>query len=120
MEPLKPLRLSLVAVWLITGVVSLMELHGQSADLLKSAGLSNTFWIDTLIWSGAGLDFLLGFALWWAPRRSIYAIALASMCLMTLIATLLSPSLWLHPLGPLLKNIPIAAMLYVLIRAEKS
>lgn len=120
MEHLRPLRLSLVAVWLITGVVSLIELHGQSADLLKSAGLSNTFWIDTLIWGGAGLDFLLGFALWWAPRKSVYGIAMASMCLMTLIATLLIPSLWLHPLGPLLKNIPIAAMLYVLIRAEKS
>ena len=120
MEPLKPLRLSLVAVWLITGIVSLIELNGQSADLLKGAGLPHMFWIETLIWGGAGLDFLLGFALWWVPRKSVYCIALASMCLMTLIATLLSPSLWMHPLGPLLKNIPIAAMLYLLIRAEKS
>jgi hypothetical protein len=120
MEALRTLRLSLVAVWLVTGVVSLIELHGQSADLLKSAGLTQPFWIDALIWGGAGLDLLLGFALWWVPRKSVYGIALASMCLMTLIATLLSPSLWLHPLGPLLKNIPIAAVLYALIRAETS
>jgi hypothetical protein len=120
MEHLKPLRLSLVAVWLITGVVSLIELNGQSADLLKSAGLSDAFWIHTLIWAGAGLDLLLGLALLCAPSRNIYLVTLASMGLMTVIATLLSPSLWLHPLGPLLKNIPIAAMLYSLIRAEKS
>ena len=71
MESLKTLRLSLVAVWLITGVVSLIELNGQSADLLKSAGLTQPVWIEALIWGGAGLDLLLGFALWWVPRKSV-------------------------------------------------
>jgi hypothetical protein len=30
----------------------------------------------------------------------------------------LNPGLWLHPLGPLLKNIPIAAVLWVLARKQ--
>jgi hypothetical protein len=29
---------------------------------------------------------------------------------------LLQPALWLHPLGPLLKNLPIAALLWHLYR----
>jgi hypothetical protein len=35
---------------------------------------------------------------------------------LTAIATLLLPSLWLDPLGPLTKNVPIAAALWVLAR----
>jgi DoxX-like family len=117
MGNLKLLRLSLVVVWLITALVSLIELRGQSAALLMAAGLTNTAWMDALIWSGALLDAALGLALWLVPRKSVYWCALLSMALMTLVATLLSPSLWLHPLGPLLKNIPLAAMFWVLIQS---
>ncbi len=38
------------------------------------------------------------------------------MSAMTLAATVLQPGLWLHPLGPLLKNLPIAALLWHLYR----
>lgn len=120
MGHLNLLRLSLVVVWLATGFVSLIELRGQSADLLAAAGMTNPLWIDVLIWSGAVLDVALGLALWLIPRASVYWCALASMTAMTLVATLLSPTLWLHPLGPLLKNIPLAAMLWVLIQKDSS
>ena len=36
------------------------------------------------------------------------------MLVMTALASVLDPSLWLHPLGPLTKNVPIAAALWVL------
>jgi hypothetical protein len=42
------------------------------------------------------------------------------MLLMTLVATILYPSLWLHPLGPLTKNIPAAAALLILAKASSS
>jgi hypothetical protein len=42
-----------------------------------------------------------------------YATALAVMIGMTLAATAIDPSWWLHPLGPLTKNLPIAAILWV-------
>ena len=35
---------------------------------------------------------------------------------MTIVTTALLPAMWLHPLGPLLKNLPIAAALVVLRR----
>lgn len=38
------------------------------------------------------------------------------MLLMTFTATLLVPALWLHPLGPLTKNLPIAVALLLLAR----
>ena len=40
------------------------------------------------------------------------------MVLMTLLATAIDPGGWLHPLGPLSKNLPIAAALLVLWRQD--
>lgn len=111
------LRWSLIAVWLGTAAVSLLELEGQSAQLLHAAGLSQPLLVQALIVSGAAADLALGLALWLRPVRTTYLAALALMLLMTLAATVLLPALWLHPLGPLLKNLPIAALLWVLAQA---
>ncbi|MGL4768325.1 MAG: DoxX-like family protein [Formosimonas sp.] len=111
---LKVLRMSLVAVWLITALVSIMEWHGQSTGLLTEAGLRNLTWINGLIGAGVALDVVLGLLLWLRPKRWVYAAALASTLLMSTVATALLPSLWLHPLGVLSKNIPIVVILWVL------
>lgn len=39
-DPDRLLRMSLVLVWLVTGVVSLVELNGQSRTVLAQAGLA--------------------------------------------------------------------------------
>lgn len=111
------LRASLVAVWLLTAVASLVELNGQSRELLAAAGIASPPWlVQLLIVGGAAADLCVGIALWRWPGRASYAAALALMLAMTLVATVLQPSLWLHPLGPLLKNLPIAALLWHLYR----
>lgn len=115
------LRASLVLVWLATAVVSVWELHGQSRELL--AGLpaawteGNTSWLPTaIILAGAATDAVLG--LWLALRtgRKAYGAALLVMLAMTLLATAIHPAWWLHPFGPLTKNLPIAAILWVLLQ----
>lgn len=110
------LRLSLVFVWLWTAAVSVCELHGQSRGLLVAGGIADGGVADILVLSGAALDAALGLWLLIRPSRAAYVLALAVMVLMTAVATVLSPALWLHPLGPLSKNIPIAAVLWVLAR----
>jgi hypothetical protein len=110
------LRLSLVFVWLWTAVVSVWELHGQSRGLLVSGGIANADVADALVLAGSALDAVLGLWLLLRPSRLAYRSALAVMAVMTSVATVLSPALWLHPLGPLSKNIPIAALLWVLAR----
>ncbi len=111
------LRWSLVAVWLFTGIASLIELNGQSREVLAAAGIASPPWlVQCLIVGGAVADIAIGIALWRWPGRASYAAALALMLAMTLVATVLQPSLWLHPLGPLLKNLPIAALLWHLHR----
>jgi len=111
------LRLSLVAVWLVTAVVSIVELDGQSRRVLAEAGIASPPWlVQLLIVGGAAADLVVGLALWWRPGRASYLAALGLLLLMTAVATGLQPALWLHPLGPLLKNLPIAALLWHLYR----
>jgi len=111
------LRLSLVAVWLFTAVASIVELNGQSRQVLAEAGIASPPWlVQLLIVGGAAADLAIGLALWLRPGRASYLAALGLMVLMTAVATILQPTLWLHPLGPLLKNLPIAALLWHLYR----
>ncbi|WP_342315142.1 DoxX-like family protein [Lysobacter sp. FW306-1B-D06B] len=115
----KVLRGSIVFVWLATALVSLWELDGQSMQLLANAGIFHRDIAVALIVAGAAVDLLLGVAIALRPSRRIYLWALAMMLAMTAIASVLDPSLWLHPLGPLTKNVPIAAALWILMRTTK-
>ena len=117
------LRVSLVVVWLATAVVSVWELHGQSRELL--AGLptawteGNTSWLPTaILLAGAAADAVLGLWLALRPGRQAYGAALLMMLAMTLLATAIHPAWRLHPFGPLTKNLPIAAILWVLLQDE--
>lgn len=108
------LRYSLVAVWLWTGVVSLTQWQGESTALLQAGGITSAPLQTWLIGGGAAVDISIGLWLLLRPGRLAYAAALAGMVAMTIIATWLLPTLWLHPLGPLLKNLPLAAALWLL------
>ena len=110
-HPSSLMRPSLIAVWLGTAAASAIERHGQSAALLAGVGITDSAWQARLIHGGLLADLAVGLALWLRPGRASYGAALALMLAMTAVATALDPSLWLHPLGPLLKNLPIAAML---------
>lgn len=115
----KILHMGVVVVWLATAVISLWEFNGQSMDLLVEAGIDERAVAPVLIAAGAGADLLVGIALALRPSRRVYLAALGLMAVMTAVASVLAPSLWLHPLGPLMKNIPIAAVLWVLARTAK-
>ncbi|WP_202842834.1 DoxX-like family protein [Luteimonas saliphila] len=115
----KLLRMGVVFVWLATAAASLWEFNGQSMALLANAGITDPRLATVLIAVGAGADFLVGIAMALWPSRRVYLTALALMLAMTVVASVLDPSLWLHPLGPLTKNVPIAAALWILIRQAK-
>ena len=116
--PQRTMHASLIAVWLGTALVSVIEHQGLSVQVLADAGIHDARWQALLIWGGLLADLAMGLALWLRPGRASYRAALLLMAAMTAMATVLQPSLWLHPLGPLLKNLPIAAMLLHLMSAN--
>ncbi len=112
------LRYSLVFVCLATAFASVWEMDGQSARLLSDSAVSDRALQHVTIVGGALTDVILGLALHLRPSRPVFLLALGVMVAMTLLATLLAPWLWLHPLGPLTKNVPIAAVLWMLAREK--
>lgn len=103
----------LIALWLATAAASLIEIDGQSRALLTAAA-TPVAWIAPLIVAGSLMDLAIGLAMWRWHRRWVYRLAGAGMLLMTVVATLILPSLWLDPLGCLTKNLPIAVLLLIL------
>lgn len=110
-------RFSLIAVWIWTALVSAQQAQGLSTQLLQASTIPAPLY-PWIIWGGAGVDLLLGLLMWLRPARWVYLTALGMTLAMTLIGTWVDPALWLHPLGPLSKNLPILALLWIVARDE--
>ncbi|ARN82871.1 SDR family oxidoreductase [Methylocystis bryophila] len=113
------LRWSLGLLWIATGVLSFgLYSQAKSEALLSEIGLRGLPALVALF-GGAALDLLLGLALLLAPRRRLTGwLMLASMVAFSGFAAFLPADYWLHPFAPLLKNLPLAAALLVMIAME--
>jgi uncharacterized protein YbjT (DUF2867 family) len=113
------LRASLAFVWIWTGIVSFGLYPVQdSYALLARVGVPNA-WAPALLYGAAALDVLLGVAtLWWPQRRTRRVLWIAQGALIlgyTLIISVALPEFWLHPYGPLSKNVPLLVLLVLLV-----
>jgi uncharacterized protein YbjT (DUF2867 family) len=106
------LRVSIALLWIWTGIVSmgLYPVQG-SLDLLARVGLHGAMAIFAL-YGAAALDLLLGVLTLAAPARRRAAVWAAQLLLIggyTVLITLFLPEYWLHPYGPISKNLPLMA-----------
>src|SRR5829696_621188 len=113
------LRWSIAIVWITTGIVSLgLYPTSESYALLSRVGVSAAH-APILLYGAAALDLFLGFATLIMRRRRWLWIAQILLILgYTLIITLKLPEFWLHPYGPVLKNLPLLAALWLLYELE--
>jgi hypothetical protein len=73
-----------------------------------------------LLYGAAGLDFLFGIATLALPRRRLLWLAQIALVLgYTAIITIKLPEFWLHPYGPILKNLPMLVGIYGLYVLEE-
>jgi uncharacterized protein YbjT (DUF2867 family) len=113
------LRLSIAAIWLIAGVVSLGLYPVESSiALLTSIGVPAAL-APLMLMGAAGLDLALG--VWtllpWRPR-GLWTAQILLVLVYTAIITFLLPHLWLEPFGPVAKNLPVLALLLLLRQIE--
>jgi uncharacterized protein YbjT (DUF2867 family) len=113
------LRLALAIVWIVTGVLSL-GIYPQEASLamLAQVGLHGPAAVIAL-YAAASLDCALGIATLATPSRFVWRTQILLVLGYTVIISLFLPGYWLHPFGPVLKNIPILALLLALDASEK-
>lgn len=99
------LRLSLAAVCLWTTFVSLAW-PGAGYALLAEAGLPPASY-GPLVWAGAACDAALGLLMLVRPSRRVWWACAALVLAYTAFVSLRLPLWWLHPFGPVSKNLPI-------------
>jgi uncharacterized protein YbjT (DUF2867 family) len=114
------LRASIALVWIFTGIVSLgLYPPEQSYELLARAGVPAGM-APAALYGAAALDLLLGFLSLSARRRpSLWLIQMAVIVGYTIIVTVKLPEFWLHPYGPMLKNLPMLAAIWAVYELER-
>ena len=117
---LRPLlRTAIAILWIATGLLSFgLYPVEKSYEMLAAIGLTGVS-ASVALYGGAAADLALGVLLFigWRPVL-VGLLQLASMAVFTLIATGLGGEYWLHPFAPILKNLPIAAAILVMIALE--
>ena len=116
---LRPLlRLSVAAVWIWTAFISLW-LYPRDASYLPLArvGVPDAL-LPTALTGAAALDLLMGVMSLWpltpARERSLWASQSLLIAIYTLIISVRLPEFWLHPFGPISKNLPLLVLLLLL------
>lgn len=113
---LRLMRYTLAVVWLVSGALSLgIYPRQQSLAMLAGVGLHGSAAMLAL-YGGALLDMALGALTLVRPARLLWQAQAAVILAYTAIITVWLPQFWLHPFGPVLKNLPILLLLWLLYR----
>jgi uncharacterized protein YbjT (DUF2867 family) len=114
------LRLAIAAVWIATAIVSAFIFPpAASYELLARTGIPEH--LRPLMLYGAALfDLLLGLGtLFLRRRRWLWLMQLALIGFYTIVIAFRLPEFLIHPYGPLTKNLPMLAAIWLLYELEK-
>jgi len=112
------IRYSIAIVWIITGLLSLGIYPQQdSFALLAHIGIEGTAALVAL-YLGSTADIALGLLTLFAPCKTLWLTQAALVLIYTLVISVWLPEFWLHPFGPILKNIPFLTLLWLLYKHE--
>lgn len=107
-------RLSLSFLWIFTGITSAFFAKDVGYEVLANGGITGTL-ANLSILSGSVLDVVIGAWLLVGKRLKVcYLVQMVVVILYTLLLTAIKPDFWVHPFGPLTKNVPLLVMIYYL------
>lgn len=114
------LRLSLALLWIVTAIVSaFLYPVEQSVALLQQVGIGE-YLAPWFLYGAAALDLGLGLALLLRYRITVVVLIQVAVILgYTVIITFALPEFWLHPYGPVSKNIPLLVATLVMLQLER-
>lgn len=107
----KPAIYSLTFLWVFTGLTSIYFSPDIGYEILASANITDSM-ADFCVYAGAALDILLGLWLLTSVNTKLCCIVqIVVIATYTMILTVIDMSFWLHPFGPITKNIPIIVLI---------
>ncbi|MES9833198.1 MAG: SDR family oxidoreductase [Candidatus Thiodiazotropha sp. DIVDIV] len=118
---LKPaLRMSIAFVWLFTGYLSAFVFPIESSyDLLSEVGIEQRY-APLFLYGAAGMDIALGIVTAFAYRIQLTGtLQIAMIVLYTLIISIYLPDQWIHPFGPISKNLPLIVSILIMMALER-
>jgi len=108
------LRASLAVMWIYTAAVSaLLPEHSGVLNLLARCGFPGEAGV-VMLWASCLLNTTLGALVLWRPGPRVYALQCAAVLGYTLTAALNMPELTYDHCGPLVKNLPVLALVLLL------
>jgi len=117
---LRPLLIMSIAfIWIYTGIISAFIYPIESSyTLLARIGITDLF-APIALYGAAALDFMLGIATFMRYRLKIIGIIqIAIIISYSLLITLFINEQWIHPFGPISKNIPLIVAILIMIALE--
>ena len=113
------LRLSIAFVWIATAIVSygLYPIEDSYA-LLERSGVPPAM-APLMLYGAATFDLLLGIGILLIRRRWLWNAQLALIGFYTIVIAWKLPEFLLHPYGPLTKNLPMLAAIWLLAEFEE-
>jgi uncharacterized protein YbjT (DUF2867 family) len=114
------LRFSIAAVWIITAIVSFgLYPAAQSYELLARTGIPEAL-RPLMLYGAAAFDLALGLGILLLKRRRwLWLAQLALIGFYTVVIAVRLPEFLLHPYGPLTKNLPMLAAIWLLYQVEE-
>ncbi|MFC5477464.1 SDR family oxidoreductase [Massilia suwonensis] len=114
------LRWSIAAVWIITAIVSFgLYPVEASYELLARSGIPTSLQ-PLMLYGAAGFDLLLGLGIVFLRRRRwLWLAQLGLIGFYTLVIAFKLPEFLLYPYGPLIKNLPMLAAIWLLYELEE-
>lgn len=107
-------------LWIFTGLTSIYFHPEVGYQILSNANINGTL-ADISVLGGGALDIMLGVWLLTNYRMKLCCLVqIAVISIYTLLLTIIDASFWLHPFGPITKNIPILVLIvYLYSQADK-
>jgi uncharacterized protein YbjT (DUF2867 family)/uncharacterized membrane protein YphA (DoxX/SURF4 family) len=114
------LRLSIAAVWIVTGIVSFgVYPVDESYRLLERTGIGAPY-RPLMLYGAATLDLALGLGILLLKRRRwLWLAQIALISFYSVVIAWRLPEFLLHPYGPLTKNLPLLAAIWLLYELEE-
>ncbi len=107
-------------LWLWSGLQPILTARQASLDLLARVGVAEA-WQMPLLAAASLLDVCFGIGCCSALRhaRWFWLAQLATVAAYSAVIAFRLPEFWLHPFAPLLKNLPVMALMWFLFCANK-